>query len=106
LSSCTGSFPSPPLEKNDEEGRYSPSLSYRWHDVPEYSEDDRPELEVRETRRDVHSSNTHIMLVKKDNTQAKHNPNVFTRKATDNFGYSISQSILISSTRRRLSLLM
>jgi hypothetical protein len=40
---------SPPPEINEEEERQSPPLRHQQHDTPEYSEDSRPELEVKES---------------------------------------------------------
>jgi hypothetical protein len=50
--------PSPSPENNDKEGRHCPPLRCQWHYAPEYSEDDRPDHEVRLTRRDVHPSDS------------------------------------------------
>jgi hypothetical protein len=41
---------SPPPENNQEEEGHSPPLRRRWHDAPAYSEDNRPDLDIRETR--------------------------------------------------------
>jgi hypothetical protein len=45
--------PSPPPENNVEEGRQSSPARGRWHYTPEYSYEDRPELEVPEIRWEV-----------------------------------------------------
>jgi hypothetical protein len=50
--------PLPPSENNDEEGRQSHPPRCRWHDGPEYCEDNRPELKVREARQDVRRSDS------------------------------------------------
>jgi hypothetical protein len=87
----TGSYrvwnpsPSLPQDNNDEEGRQCPPPRCRWHYGPEYSDDDRPEFEVRETRRDVCPSDSQIVLVKKENKQSMNKPKVFSGDTTDNF---------------------
>jgi hypothetical protein len=77
--------PSPLLENNNEEGRQSFLPRCQRHYAPEYSEDDRPELEVRETSRDVSSSESQIVLIKIDDKQPMNKPKVFSGKTTDNF---------------------
>jgi hypothetical protein len=46
---------------------------------------DRLELKVREMRRHTHSSDSQIVLVKKENKQLMDEPKVFSGKTTDNF---------------------
>jgi polynucleotide 5'-kinase involved in rRNA processing len=52
--------------------------------MPEYYEDDRRDLEVRETRRHSHLSDSQIVLVKV-NKQPMDKLKVFTGKMIDNF---------------------
>jgi hypothetical protein len=75
---------SPQPEKNDEVGRQSPFPRHQWYYNPQYSEADRPELEVREMRRDVYPSDSQIVLLKKKNKQQMDKLKVFSRQTTDN----------------------
>jgi hypothetical protein len=77
--------PSPLPENNDEEGRHSPLPRCRRHYAPEYSQYHGPELEVTETRRDVHLSDSQIVFVKKENKQPIDKPKLVFGKSTDNF---------------------
>jgi hypothetical protein len=70
--------PLPPPENNDEEGKQSSPPRCRQYYTSEYSEDNRPELEVRETRPDVGPSDSHIILVMKENKQPMDKPKVFS----------------------------
>jgi hypothetical protein len=76
---------SPLPQNNDEEGRQSLPPRHRWYYTPEYSADDRPELEVMETSRDVCPSNSQIVLVMKENKQLLDEPKLFSGKTTDQF---------------------
>jgi type IV secretory pathway VirB10-like protein len=77
-------FPLPSPENNQEEEEHSPTPRRRRHDALEYSEDDRPELEVKKTCRLTYPSDSQIVLVEKENKQPTDKPKVFSGKITDN----------------------
>jgi hypothetical protein len=76
---------SPLLENNDEEKGQSSPPRCRWHNVPDYSQDYRPELEVRKMPWHTCPSDSQIVLVKKKNQYPIDKLKVFSKKTTDNF---------------------
>jgi hypothetical protein len=77
--------PSPLPENNNRDGRYSLSPRRQQHYTREFHENDRLEVEVWEMRRDVHPSDSHIVLVKEENKQSMDNLKVFSGKTRDSF---------------------
>jgi hypothetical protein len=77
--------PSPSLspENREEETRQSRPPRSRRHYTPDYSKDNRRELEVWKTRRYTRPSDSPIVLVKKENTQTMDKPEVCSRMSTD-----------------------